>query len=439
MNQAPQPQHSTDAEQALLGAILVDGKLIERVQGFLQPQHFSYPLHGNIYAVACELHSLQRTVSAVTVNTYMKNDEELIQHGGSRYIMDLAGSAASLLSVTDYAKLILDLAVTRDLIGFAEDVANEAFVNPDPGPQITRHIQALERMAAQCDMDGIRTVADMRGEIMDFYDGKRKKSYSTGYKCLDPHYMVVPGEMTIVTGLPGSGKSNVIDHILVKLATYENWRFALCSLENPNEVHATKLASIYLSMKFRGPTRMSREQLDRALDWVQDHFVFVKVTNHSPTIDWALSRIEAAHRERPINGFVLDPYNEFEHRLERGQREDLYISEMLAKVKRLGARMQAHQWFVAHPKTAQANQDDEAPSLSQISGGGNWANKADYGLSIHRKWDEGTGRRSTTTEVHVKKVRFSWETTAGIARLEYDESTVSYRDPEAEDRMAWPD
>lgn len=431
------PQVNFEAEQALLGAIFMRQQVLEQVQAFLKPEHFADDTHGRIYQACLDLHGLQRSVTPVTLKTYIGQEDEIKKRGGDAYLVALAGAAVSLVNAEDYGRLILELALTRDLIGIGEDIVNEAFDNPNAQEQIFQGIKRLEDLSRQCGMDGLRTVKDLMPEIMDIYKGVRKKGYSTGYASLDRHYLVVPGELSIVTGWTNCGKSHLIDHIMVNLASYNNWRFALCSLENPPQIHALKLASAYLRVPIRGPNRMTEEQLLRATDWVNEHFVFVESKRDLQTIDWALSRIETAHREKPINGFVLDPYNEFEHQIQKGQREDLYISAMLARVKRQAERMQAHAWFVAHPKTPQIPQQDAAPSLSMISGGGNWGNKADMGISVHRPWDDLAKKRGTITEVHVKKVRFNWEHDVGMATLDYDPQEVCYRDPERQARMAY--
>jgi twinkle protein len=257
-------------------------------------------------------------------------------------------------------------------------------------------------------------------EAVALYRGGRKRGLSTGFSNVDRFYTVRPGELCIVTGYPSSGKSEFVDATAVNLAMEHKWRFAVCSFENPPDEHIAKWAEKYLGRPFNdGPTqRMSERELLMAIRWMEQHFFFIRAEEESPTIDWVLDRAKAAVRRYGINGLILDPYNEFEHKRPNNVTETEYVSQMLAKVKRFAQSHDVHVWFVAHPAKPPKDRQDDPPSLYDISGSANWVNKADVGISVHRGWLD-DGSRDSRTQVHVKKVRFKAVGEPGIATLEY--------------------
>ena len=89
---------------------------------------------------------------------------------------------------------------------------------------------------------GVYSAEDYGDDVHFLYDRGLMGGKSTGYRGMDKYYTVLPGQLTVVTGLPGSGKSEFIDSILVNLAEQHDWKFAVASFENPPPLHIIKLA-----------------------------------------------------------------------------------------------------------------------------------------------------------------------------------------------------
>ena len=191
--------------------------------------------------------------------------------------------------------------------------------------------------------------------------------------------------LSVVTGIPASGKSEFIDAIAVNLAMRHSWRFALCSFENPPEHHLSKLAEKYLGLPFwDGPRqRMTEAELRRAMDWLADYFHLIRFDDEVPTIEAILDKAAAAVVRHGIRGLVIDPYNEIEHRRPVNMSETEYVSQILGRVRRFADNHGLHIWFVAHPRIMRRDKADgpfPVPTLYDISGSANWANKADIGV-----------------------------------------------------------
>src|SRR5262249_5606815 len=161
---------------------------------------------------------------------------------------------------------------------------------------------------------GLHSVLEFTDETIAYRDG-RKRGLSTGWQSLDEFMTIRPGEVSVVTGVPGSGKSEFIDALAVNLAFAYGWRFALCSFENLPAEHVAKLAEKYSGTPFwDGPTgRMSELDLQRAMDWIADRFFLIRFDDEAPTIEAILEKARAAVMRHGIRGLVIDPYNEIEH------------------------------------------------------------------------------------------------------------------------------
>lgn len=272
-----------------------------------------------------------------------------------------------------------------------------------------------------------------RDDVFRIYRHGHKRGFATHLAPLDELYSVVPGQWTVVTGIPGSGKSELIDQVLVNLAQFDGWRFAVCSFENSVEDHIAKLAEKFLELPFwDGPRmRMTEEQVGKAIEWIRHRFVFIRAEGDDGlSLDNILEAARGAVARHGVRGLVIDPWNEVEHQRPAELSETEYVSRSLSKVRRFAQAHGAHVWLVAHPaKLHRENGKIPVPTLYDISGSAHFSNKADAGLVVHRP-----DPKAPITEVYVRKVRFKWVGKVGMAEIAYDPPTGRYfeiRPPEA--------
>ncbi|MCH8173227.1 MAG: replicative DNA helicase, partial [Proteobacteria bacterium] len=119
--------HNLEAEQALLGALLINNTAAEKVQGFLFPEHFFEPVHGRIYEAIVKLVERGQTADPIKLKPYFEDDPALEDVGGASYIVRLAGSAPTIFNPEDYARTIYDLALRRDLIAISEKMMTTSY------------------------------------------------------------------------------------------------------------------------------------------------------------------------------------------------------------------------------------------------------------------------------------------------------------------------
>ncbi|XP_068657059.1 twinkle homolog protein, chloroplastic/mitochondrial-like isoform X2 [Aristolochia californica] len=256
---------------------------------------------------------------------------------------------------------------------------------------------------------------------------------SSGWKTLDEFYRVAPGELTIVTGVPSSGKSEWIDALMVNLNESKGWKFAVCSMENQVREHARKLMEKYIRKPFFTASyggdaeRMSAEELNHGKEWLNETFYLIRCEDDClPSIKWVLELAKVAVLRYGARGLVIDPYNELDHQRPSNQTETEYVSQMLTRIKRFAQHHACHVWFVAHPRQLQ-NWTGGPPNLYDISGSAHFINKCDNGIVVHRNRDPDSG---PLDEICVRKVRNKVVGKIGEAILSYSRATGEFKDIE---------
>lgn len=282
--------------------------------------------------------------------------------------------------------------------------------------------------AREYPLHGVIEVQQLAPYIETLYEEGERPGLSTGWRNLDEHYTVRPGEMTVVTGIPNSGKSNFMDALMVNLAREHAWSFAVFSPENqPVQNHISRLMEKFAKQPFRpGPTpRMSHDRMREMLDWIDFHFAFVLSDNEDEwTIDHILKCAAALVRRRGIRGLVIDPWNEIEHMRPDRMTETEYVSACLKKVRQFARKHQIHVWIVAHPAKLYRDKEGKypVPTLYDVSGSAHFRNKADNGLVVWRDLADPT----QPVEVHVQKIRFREVGKLGVAKFKYDHVLADY-------------
>lgn len=281
-------------------------------------------------------------------------------------------------------------------------------------------------------IEDLFTGSSFRASVNHIYENGYGALFDTGWRTVDKLFKIRRKELSIVTGIPGSGKSEFIDALAVNMAKRHGWKFAICSFENPPEQHIAKLAHRIVGKRFFGKEgqRMSQDELNAALDWIDEHFLFIAPGGYNTTtdIEWILEKAQAAVKRHGIDGLIIDPYNEIDRDYRIQETE--HVNVMLKQLKRFTHLNEIHTWLVAHPakpKPQAAGEAEQVPNLYSISGSANFRNRADIGLTVHRPRDMETGERSNLAEVHVTKVRFANVVgQEGIAELLYDYDTAKY-------------
>ena len=274
--------------------------------------------------------------------------------------------------------------------------------------------------APETKLEGIFTVSDFEQSLDALFESGWQKGVTIGFENFDRLCSFETKRLCIVTGIPGSGKSEFIDEIAERLNMRYGWRFAYFSPENaPLSYHASKLIEKFTGKRFSSKTLSFGEYKEVKEHLEQDFFFICPSDNFR--VDTILDRAKYLVRRRGIKSLVIDPYNRIES--EQGNRsETLYISELLDRLTNFAQRNDLLVILMAHPTKQPRNKDGviEAPTLYDISGSANFFNKADFGIVVHRN------REENTVEVHVQKVKFRHLGEVGTALFKYNINNGRY-------------
>jgi len=224
--------HNIEAEQALIGAILVNNEAYYRVSDFLEPRHFFEPTHQRIFELATTLIRAGKVASPVTLKTFLPPDADIAGLTLSQYLARLAAEATTVINAQDYGRTISDLSLRRSLIVIGEDMVNVAFDAPvdfSPRNQIEDAERRLYELAEIGRYDGgfqrfataLTTAVDMAARAYQ-RDG-RLSGIATGLEDLDRQMGgLQPSDLIILAGRPGMGKTALATNLAYNVA--RAWR-----------------------------------------------------------------------------------------------------------------------------------------------------------------------------------------------------------------------
>lgn len=287
---------------------------------------------------------------------------------------------------------------------------------------------------------GIHELDDIDDAFEALYSNGLAPGRSTGFPSLDDFYTVMPGQWTLVTGIPGHGKSSWLDGLLLNLAKREGWRFGLFSPENqPPERHFAGLMEKLLDKPFSAghATRISVSEKNAAKRWLNDRFkVILPDENEGEwSLDAILNLAKILVRRYGIQGLVIDPWNEIDHSA-AGDKEVSYLSQALTKVRRFARLHGVHVWIVAHPTKLSKSPDGlyPVPTPYDVAGGAHWRNKADNVIAVYRFVGMAD---QDIADIHIQKIRFREVGRVGLAHLRTNPLTGAWVDDIDYDRRGY--
>ncbi len=290
------------------------------------------------------------------------------------------------------------------------------------GPDVLREFVAR---AEDYPVEGANWLEELTGDAMALRQQEQKRGASTGWRNVDALYTVMPGELTVVTGYPGSGKSEWLDAMMINLAQYEGWTFAVYSPENQGVDHFIKLAEKYLSKPYwDGPTPpMTDDDIRSFTDWGGKKFLML--SPEFPTLDTLLGIARGFVLRHGIRGLVIDPFNRMDHARSGGQNMTEHINVFLGKLSSFARYNDVHVWLIAHPKKPERiNGTIPIPTPFDIAESAHFFNMAENCITVYRD----KTNDNAPVQIHVQKIRLKRVGRLGQANLAYDVVTGRYRE-----------
>lgn len=279
-------------------------------------------------------------------------------------------------------------------------------------------------------IEGIHTILEYGENLDEIFASGYPVFSNTGYERFDRLIKFPEGQLTIITGIPGHGKSVFLENVANRLALKHGWRFAWYTPEHSAASHAHRLIENHVGKPmlpgYNG--RMSKEEYDKAKVFLADHHYYIVPDNETYSVEDVLGRAEYLVGRYGVKSIVIDAYNQLEHTLSKGETETVYVSRFLNSLKFWAREHGVHFFLVAHPTKMQKSAGEQrggtnanrydVPTLYSIAGSAHFYNIPDNGFTVYRDID--VNGQTKGTRVYVQKVKFDWQGGIGYANFEYD-------------------
>lgn len=284
-------------------------------------------------------------------------------------------------------------------------------------------LEAL-KTAKEWPLEGVVSLDDVYEDVCRLYEHGYPEGLRLNIGEFDEHLRLYGGQLTMVTGIPGSGKSEFVDYLTVETLKY-GWSWGVFGFETPVEFHVTRLAEKITGKAFafrkEQSFRMTTKQFEEAIVKIDDHYTFVNIDEVDVSIDGIIEQAEVLVNRKGIKGIIIDPWNYIELRKDRNQTETEYTSLVLTKLVKFLRRYDVHCFLIAHPtKLRKENGKYEVPTLYSISGSSHFFNKTHNGLTVYRDF------QTNQVDVHIQKVKYYWLGKLGTVSYLYNTDTRQY-------------
>jgi replicative DNA helicase len=472
--------HNIEAEQALLGAILINNEAFYRVADFLEPEHFFEPIHRQIYDIARGLIRMGKLVSPVTLKTFLPADIDIAGMALTQYLARLASEATTVINAFDYGRTVYDLATRRDLIALGEEMVNVAFDAPvdfAPREQIESAERRLYELAEtgrygggfQTFESALHTAVDMAAKA--YQREGRLSGLATGLRDLDTKMGgLQSSDLIIVAGRPGMGKTAFATNIAYNVA--RAWRgevradghivtanggiVGFFSLEMSAEQLATRIIAEQTGIPSSTIRRggIHENEFERIRDVVVElqHLPFFIDESGGLTVAQLAARARRLKRQKGLDLLVVDYIQLLQGSSRRALEGRVHeVTEITTSLKALAKELNVPVLAISQLSRQVENRDDKRPQLSDLRESGSIEQDADVVLFVfrdeyylsnkeprpgteeHAKWQTDIGAVHGKAEIIIGKQRHG---PTGTVALQFEASVTRFDN--LEQRIALP-
>lgn len=268
-------------------------------------------------------------------------------------------------------------------------------------------------------IEGVITAKDVWDDVEYLFRNGLQRGDVTGLMPeLDKLMSFVPGHTAVVTGIPNHGKSPFVLMIMACLSIKNGWKWGIFSPEHkPLSIFIAKICELLLGKRLRQGVGFMESEKEIAKSFIDEHFFFIEPKDGSLTLESVLDTAKSLVMKKGIKGFVADPWNKFEHKLNPGEKETSYISRALDMIISFGQNFGVFNFIIAHPSKMRkkiGSDVHEVPTLYDISDSANWYNKPDWGITFYRDFKTGL------STAYVQKAKWEHLGSVGSVCLKYN-------------------
>ena len=427
--------HNIEAEQALLGAVLVNNEAHDRVSQFLNPEHFYDPLHGQIFDVLTKLIQAGKQATPITLKTFFENVEPIDAHlTVPQYLGRLAANATSILNVEEYGRTIYDLATRRSLIMVGEDMVNAAFDSPVDYPPETQIQEAESRLYDIAESGKYGQGFESFGSALTTAIEVANSAYqrdghlsglSSGLTDLDGKLGGLQGsDLIILAGRPSMGKTALATNIAYNIARQFKTEQASDGSENVVDGAVVGFFSLEMSAE-QLATRILSEQAEISSEKIRRGMIDEDEFRKLVTVSQEMSRIplyidqtggisvaQLAARARRLKrqkglGLLIVDYLQLltgNRRSSDGRVQE--VTEITTGLKALAKELQVPIIALSQLSRQVEQREDKRPQLSDLRESGSIEQDADVVMFVFR--EEYYVERQKPSETNVEET-LKWQ------------------------------
>ncbi len=399
-----------EAEQAVLAAVLMNNRTLERVSEFLKPEHFTHPAHQEIYRLAEKQFAAGIPFDIITAKGYLEQQGTLESVGGVDYLTQLAGAGATVVNVDQYGRIVYENALRRELIGLGQDITDKAFIEDLDNP-VARQIEMAEKklfdlsVAGSSEKDSTSMAAALRvaleeAEIAYKADGKLS-GLTTGFTALDKSISGLhQSDLIIIAGRPAMGKSAIAMNMAFNAANAilhntANKKYKGAVIFFSLEMSAAQLAGRVLSGQAEIPASSMRngaltdEDFLKMSQYADALSKIPLVFDDTPGMSVPMMRTRARRIARKYGGLALIVVDYLQLMTSPGGRKNdnrvNELSEITRGLKMLAKELEVPVIALSQLSRNVESRDDKRPQLSDLRESGSIEQDADIVMFTYRE------------------------------------------------------
>lgn len=431
------PPQALEAEQSLLGCVLLDGNAVIRVGDFLRPEDFYRKEHRAIFQSMIDLFSRHEQIDILSVANSLKDGGVLEELGGNTYLASLVNRVPTPTHAVQYAKIVKRKKVLRDLIDASHMIAelgwSEAEDIEGVLDQAEQKIFAISQQSLSRDFTPVRATLEEayeRLERLAQHDGGSIRGVPTGFPDLDSMLSgLQPSDFIILAARPSLGKTSLAMDIARNVAVKGKKTVGIFSLEMSQDQVVDRLWSSESGVnlwKIRtGKIRQDSEDFDRlrdALDRLAESPIFIDDAP-SPTVLQMRTLARRLQAEHGLSLVIVD-YLQLIATHTNTDSMVQQVTEISRGLKAMARELNVPVLACSQLSRAVESRTDQIPKLSDLRESGSLEQDADMVMFIYR---EDKAKRDSTqrgiAEIHIAKHRNG---PTGKITLRFDEECVTF-------------
>lgn len=395
--QSASPVFDLETEQALLGALLISNDVLDAVD-LLEPRHFFEPLHQRIFEQIVKLVRAGRVASPASLRSWGALDAGITELGGVAYFGTLCEFTPSIRDAPNFAGVIRDLFLRRELLRIGSEIRATAYDPPidmTPSAQVeaaeaelVKIVQSSERAG-----EGLVGAAEIADRVIEraerAYQNPLRIGLSTGLTSLDEAMgLMMPGDLIVLGGAPSSGKTALAQQIAwyrAKLmSNVAAWSLEMTSEEYMNR-HIAQLTGVPATrIDYGKVTDIEIARIVQAREAFADAQLSVDDGTSGMTIAKIRSRARRLHKRKKIDLIVIDHLRFVQPADPRALERD-QVQQMTKDCKTLAKELELPVLLISHVNREYNKRENKRPRMSDLYGGSAIEQNADVVLFVHRE------------------------------------------------------